>query len=85
MKSDSQGRSTDRRCAVDKIYSDFIGAKSSYRELLNSRKKMIMLASLASEINTLSPRLDDIPERNCGGNPVFMDSGSRSRSRAWPE
>ncbi|MGE5816646.1 MAG: malto-oligosyltrehalose synthase [Deltaproteobacteria bacterium] len=52
------------RGAFDKIYRDFIGAKSSYRELVNSRKKMIMLISLASEINALSHRLDDISERN---------------------
>jgi (1->4)-alpha-D-glucan 1-alpha-D-glucosylmutase len=52
------------RGAFDKIYGDFIGAKSSYRELMNSRKKMIMLVSLASEINALSHRLDDISERN---------------------
>ena len=52
------------RGAFDKIYADFIGAKSSYRELVNSRKKMIMLVSLASEINALSHRLDDISERN---------------------
>lgn len=52
------------RGAIDKIYSDFIGAKSSYGELLNSRKKMILLVSLASELNALSHRLDDISERN---------------------
>ena len=52
------------RGACDKIYGDFIGTKSSYRELVNSRKKMIMLISLASEINALSHRLDDISERN---------------------
>ena len=52
------------RGAVDKIYGDFIGAKSNYRELVNSRKKMIMLISLASEIYALSHRLDDISERN---------------------
>jgi (1->4)-alpha-D-glucan 1-alpha-D-glucosylmutase len=52
------------RGAFDKIYRDFIGAKISYRELVNSRKKMIMLISLASEINALSHRLDDISERN---------------------
>ncbi|HEY7557699.1 MAG TPA: malto-oligosyltrehalose synthase [Candidatus Binatia bacterium] len=56
-------RGASRR-AFDKIYSDFIGAKSSYRELVNSRKKMIMLLALASEINALSHRLDDISERN---------------------
>jgi (1->4)-alpha-D-glucan 1-alpha-D-glucosylmutase len=52
------------RRAFDKIYNDFIGNKSSYRELVNSRKKMIMLVSLASELNALSHRLDAISERN---------------------
>jgi (1->4)-alpha-D-glucan 1-alpha-D-glucosylmutase len=52
------------RRAFDKIYSDFIGSKSSYRELVNSRKKMIMLISLASELNALSHRLDAISEHN---------------------
>jgi (1->4)-alpha-D-glucan 1-alpha-D-glucosylmutase len=52
------------RRAFDKIYNDFIGHKSSYRELVNSRKKMIMLVSLASELNALSHRLDAISERN---------------------
>jgi (1->4)-alpha-D-glucan 1-alpha-D-glucosylmutase len=52
------------RGAFDKIYRDFIGSKISYSELVNSRKKMIMLISLASEINALSHRLDDISERN---------------------
>jgi (1->4)-alpha-D-glucan 1-alpha-D-glucosylmutase len=52
------------RRALDKIYSDFTGVKSSYRDLVNSCKKMIMLVSLASEINALSHRLDNISERN---------------------
>jgi len=56
-------RGASRR-AFDKIYADFIGAGSSYRELVNSRKKMIMLISLASEINSLSHQLDGISERN---------------------
>jgi len=56
-------RGASRR-AFDKIYSDFIGVKSSYHELVNGRKKMIMLVSLASEINSLSHQLDRISERN---------------------
>ena len=56
-------RGASRR-AFDKIYSDFIGVKSDYREMVNSRKKMIMLVSLASEINSLSHQLDRISERN---------------------
>jgi (1->4)-alpha-D-glucan 1-alpha-D-glucosylmutase len=41
-----------------------IGSKINYRDLVNSRKKMIMLVSLASEINSLSHQLDRISERN---------------------
>jgi (1->4)-alpha-D-glucan 1-alpha-D-glucosylmutase len=52
------------RAVFDKIYTDFVGVKTSYRDLVNSRKKMIMLVSLASEINALSHRLDDLSERN---------------------
>jgi (1->4)-alpha-D-glucan 1-alpha-D-glucosylmutase len=52
------------RAVFDKIYADFIGVETSYRDLVNSRKKMIMLVSLASEINALSHRLDDLSERN---------------------
>lgn len=52
------------RAVFDKIYTDFVGVKISYRDLVNSRKKMIMLVSLASEINSLSHRLDDLSERN---------------------
>ena len=52
------------RDAVDKIYRDFIGRKIDFRNLINSTKKMIMLISLASEINSLSHELDRIAERN---------------------
>ena len=52
------------RRAFDKIYSDFVGSKSNYRDLVNSQKKMIMLVSLASEINSLSHQLNRISERN---------------------
>ena len=52
------------RDAVDKIYRDFIGRKIDFLNLINSTKKMIMLISLASEINSLSHQLDRISERN---------------------
>jgi (1->4)-alpha-D-glucan 1-alpha-D-glucosylmutase len=52
------------RRAFDRIYSDFVGSKSNFRDLVNSGKKMIMLISLASEINSLSHQLDRISERN---------------------
>ena len=49
---------------VDKIYREFIGRKIDFGNLINSTKKMIMLISLASEINSLSHQLDRISERN---------------------
>ena len=52
------------REAVDKIYRDFIGKETNFRNLINSTKKMTMLISLASEINSLSHELDRISERN---------------------
>lgn len=52
------------REAVDRIYRDFIGRKIDFHNLINSTKKMIMLISLASEINSLSHQLDRISERN---------------------
>jgi (1->4)-alpha-D-glucan 1-alpha-D-glucosylmutase len=52
------------REAVDKIYRDFIGREINFRNLINSTKKMTMLVSLASEINSLSHQLDRISERN---------------------
>ena len=52
------------REAVDKIYRDFIGKETNFRNLINSTKKMTMLISLASEINSLSHELDRISESN---------------------
>jgi (1->4)-alpha-D-glucan 1-alpha-D-glucosylmutase len=50
--------------AVNKIYRDFIGKETNFPNLINSTKKMTMLISLASEINSLSHQLDRISERN---------------------
>jgi len=52
------------REAISKIYRDFIGKETNFRNLINSTKKMTMLISLASEINSLSYQLDRISERN---------------------
>ena len=45
-------------------YSHFIGDATSIGQLTNSAKKMIMLVSLASEINELSQQLERIAECN---------------------
>jgi (1->4)-alpha-D-glucan 1-alpha-D-glucosylmutase len=55
-------RAAGRR--FDKLYGAFTGLKTNYRDLVNSSKKMIMLVSMASEINALSHELDRISERN---------------------
>jgi (1->4)-alpha-D-glucan 1-alpha-D-glucosylmutase len=48
----------------DRIYGQFSGVAGDYRNLINSTKKMIMLVSLASEINMLSHQLDRIADKN---------------------
>jgi (1->4)-alpha-D-glucan 1-alpha-D-glucosylmutase len=48
----------------DKIYSQFTGIQSDFHNLANSAKKMIMLVSMAGEINALAHLLDRISEKN---------------------
>jgi (1->4)-alpha-D-glucan 1-alpha-D-glucosylmutase len=50
--------------AFGKIYAEFIGRPVRFEALANFTKKMIMLISLASEIQALSHELDRISERN---------------------
>lgn len=50
--------------AFDRIYGYFIGTAIDFHNLVNSSKKMIMLISLASEINALSHQLERISEKN---------------------
>lgn len=50
--------------AFDRIYSHFMGSQMHFSHLVNSTKKMIMLVSLASEINALSHKLERISEKN---------------------
>lgn len=47
---------------LDRIYTDFTDYKTKFGDLVNSTKKMIMLVSLASEINALSAHLERIAE-----------------------
>jgi (1->4)-alpha-D-glucan 1-alpha-D-glucosylmutase len=48
----------------DRIYHDFLGREVDYQELIYNCKNLIMRISMASEINSLSHRLDRISERN---------------------
>ena len=52
------------RKAFDRIYRDFTGERVSFRELVNSSKKMIMLVSLASEVNALANQLARVADVN---------------------
>lgn len=48
----------------DRIYAHFIGSQIHFGNLVNSSKKMILLISMASEINALSHQLERISEKN---------------------
>jgi (1->4)-alpha-D-glucan 1-alpha-D-glucosylmutase len=48
----------------EEIHASFVGEPVRFSDLVNEAKKMIMLVSLASEINGLSQLLDRISERN---------------------
>jgi len=50
--------------AFDGIYFGFLGDGRELEELVQTSKKMIMLVSMAGEINALSHQLDRISERN---------------------
>ncbi|WP_298814906.1 malto-oligosyltrehalose synthase [Chloroflexus sp.] len=54
-------RSSQR--ALNRLYSQFAGPQPTFANLVNSKKKEIMLVSLASEVNTLSHLLDRLAER----------------------
>ena len=56
----AQGAAED----FDRIYAGFIGYRRDFDELVQASKKMIMLVSMAGEINALSHQLDRISERN---------------------
>jgi (1->4)-alpha-D-glucan 1-alpha-D-glucosylmutase len=52
------------REAFDAVYRRFTGLNLDFPRLVNSCRKMIMLVSMASELNALSHQLDRISERN---------------------
>ncbi|MCI0623541.1 MAG: malto-oligosyltrehalose synthase [Acidobacteria bacterium] len=54
----------NNRGAFDKVYRDFIGSSVNFNSLVNSTKKMIMLVSMAGEMNALAHQLDRISEKN---------------------
>jgi (1->4)-alpha-D-glucan 1-alpha-D-glucosylmutase len=52
------------RQAFDRIYHQFTGNQVNFADLAKMTKKMIMLVSMASEINSLSHKLERISEKN---------------------
>lgn len=60
--------------AITQVYTDFTSMRTSYRSLVHSSKKMIMLVSLASEIYSLSHKLDEISEKNRRYRDFTLDS-----------
>ncbi|NNJ12154.1 malto-oligosyltrehalose synthase [Chloroflexales bacterium ZM16-3] len=52
------------RRTIDRLYVDVVGPQPAYANLVNSKKKEIMLVSLSSEINALSHILDELTEHN---------------------
>jgi (1->4)-alpha-D-glucan 1-alpha-D-glucosylmutase len=48
----------------DRIYSHFVGTRTRFRNLANSSKKMIMLISMAGEIQALGHALERLSEKN---------------------
>ena len=53
-----------KRRAFDELYARFIGRRSDFRDMINSAKKLIMLVSLASEVNTLANLLDRVANQH---------------------
>jgi (1->4)-alpha-D-glucan 1-alpha-D-glucosylmutase len=54
----------DARRSLDRLYTDVAGPQPLYANLINAKKKEIMLVSMASELNTLAHLLDKLTERN---------------------
>jgi (1->4)-alpha-D-glucan 1-alpha-D-glucosylmutase len=52
------------RKAFDKLYSTVIGREINFPDLVNTSKKMIMLVSMAGQINEISYKLERIAEKN---------------------
>jgi len=60
--------------AMDRIYTQFMGAQINFANLVNTWKKMIMLVSLASEVAALSHQLERISEKNRGYRDFTLNS-----------
>jgi (1->4)-alpha-D-glucan 1-alpha-D-glucosylmutase len=56
---DAEGRD-----AFDRVYQQFARPPAEFAQVVSSAKKMVMLVSMASEVNALGHQLDRIAERN---------------------
>lgn len=54
----------NNQSAFNKLYSTFIGREIHFEDLVNRCKKMIMLVSLAGQVNEISHQLESIAEKN---------------------
>jgi (1->4)-alpha-D-glucan 1-alpha-D-glucosylmutase len=52
------------RKAIEEVYARFLGERVRFGEIVNVSKKLIMLVSMASEINGLAHRLERIAEQH---------------------
>ncbi len=50
--------------AFDKIYERFVRSKMDYQDLVYEKKRLIMIASMSGEINTLAHHLNRLSEKN---------------------
>ena len=62
------------RRALERIYNHFTGSQIHFGNLVNSTKKMIMLISMASEVNALSHQLERLSEKNRGYRDFTLNS-----------
>jgi len=65
---------TENARAFDDLYSKFIHAKVDFRELVYQKKKLIMNATMSSEINVLGRRLNKLSEKHRHSRDFTLNS-----------
>lgn len=55
---------SSKRKALERVYKNFTGFSGTFANLVNASKKMIMLVSMASEINALASKLGRVASAN---------------------
>lgn len=64
----------DSERAFDNLYARFIGKRLSFEDLIYEKKKLIMEASMASEINVLGHQLNLLSEKNRRARDFTLNS-----------